>query len=49
MKIGIDCRMYGLKHAGIGRYIVNLVEELLKNDQINEYVLFTRDPQDIKD
>lgn len=40
MKIGIDCRMYGLKHAGIGRYIQNLVENLLSVDDANEYVLF---------
>lgn len=42
MKIGIDCRMYGLEHAGIGRYVQNLVEELLKMDHQNEYVLFVR-------
>ncbi len=42
MKIGIDCRMMGLKHAGIGRYVENLVTELLKIDRENEYVLFTR-------
>lgn len=28
MRIGIDCRMYGLEHAGIGRYIVNLLGEM---------------------
>ncbi len=42
MKIGIDCRMMGLKHAGIGRYVENLVTEVLKIDKDNEYVLFTR-------
>lgn len=42
MKIGIDCRMYGLKHAGIGRYVENLVEELLKIDSANEYVIFVQ-------
>ena len=40
MKIGIDCRLYGPKHTGIGRYVQNLVEELLKMDSSNEYVLF---------
>ncbi|MCL5090384.1 MAG: glycosyltransferase family 4 protein [Patescibacteria group bacterium] len=40
MKIGIDCRMYGLKYAGIGRYVMNLVKELMGQDQVNEYVLF---------
>ncbi|HUW24320.1 MAG TPA: glycosyltransferase family 1 protein [Patescibacteria group bacterium] len=42
MRIGIDCRMMGLKHAGIGRYVENLVTELLKTDKDNEYILFTR-------
>ena len=28
MKIVIDARMYGLEHAGIGRYIANLIHEL---------------------
>ncbi|MBU2577766.1 glycosyltransferase family 4 protein [Patescibacteria group bacterium] len=42
MKIGIDCRMYGLKHAGIGRYVENLVTEILKKDKKNSYVLFVR-------
>ncbi len=42
MKIGIDCRMYGLKHAGIGRYVLSLVENLLVLDKENEYVLFMR-------
>lgn len=45
MKIGIDCRMYGLKHAGIGRYVENLVRELSKRqsrDKDFELVLFFR-------
>lgn len=28
MKILIDARLYGLEHAGLGRYVMNLVEEL---------------------
>lgn len=40
MKIGIDCRMYGPKHTGIGRYVQNLVENLLDLDKQNNYVLF---------
>lgn len=40
MKIGIDCRTYGPKHTGIGRYVQNLVENLLLIDESNEYVLF---------
>ncbi|MGI5826806.1 MAG: glycosyltransferase family 4 protein [Patescibacteria group bacterium] len=39
MRIGIDCRMYGLKHAGIGRYVLNLVNNLLPLDKENDYVL----------
>jgi len=27
--IGIDCRLSGVRHAGIGRYVSNLVQELL--------------------
>lgn len=42
MKIGIDCRMYGLKHGGVGRYVENLVEELYKNGNNHQYVLFVR-------
>jgi len=38
MKIGIDCRLWG--ETGIGRYIRNLVLNLQKLDQKNEYVLF---------
>lgn len=34
--------MYGLKHAGIGRYVQNLVMEILKQDKKNNYVLFVR-------
>jgi len=28
MNIGIDARMFGLKHAGIGRYVKNLINEI---------------------
>lgn len=42
MKIGIDARMYGLEHAGVGRYVMKLVETVLKFDKKNEYVLFLR-------
>ncbi len=40
MKIGIDCRLWG--QTGVGRYIRNLVSELQKIDEDNEYVLFIR-------
>lgn len=40
MRIGIDARLYGLEHAGLGRYTMKLVDELLKVDKKNDYVLF---------
>lgn len=40
MKIGIDARLYGLEHAGLGRYVMKLVDEILKLDKKNDYVLF---------
>lgn len=42
MKIVIDARMYGLEHAGIGRYVMNLVNQLEKVDKKNEYFIFLR-------
>lgn len=38
-RIGIDCRFYSL-HNGIGRYIAELLVELAKQDQDNQYILF---------
>jgi glycosyltransferase involved in cell wall biosynthesis len=29
MKLGFDARMYGLEHAGIGRYVMNLLDRLV--------------------
>ena len=40
MKIGIDARLYGPKHRGIGRYISKLIENLEQLDWGNEYVIF---------
>lgn len=42
MKIVLDARMYGLEHGGIGRYVVNLVEQLQKLDDKNDYTLLLR-------
>lgn len=42
MKILIDARLYGLEHAGLGRYVLNLVDELAKIDQINHYTILLR-------
>ncbi len=41
MKIGLDARMYGLKHAGIGRYVLNLVDQLAKVEE-HRFTLFVR-------
>ncbi len=42
MKIALDVRMWGTQHAGIGRYVENLVVNLLKQDKENSYVLLVR-------
>ena len=39
--IGIDARMYGLKNAGIGRYVENLIEEISKINFHNYRIQFT--------
>lgn len=43
MRIGIDCRMAGNRHAGIGRYIAQLVQHLLAVQNADDWVLFFRD------
>lgn len=40
MRIGIDARLYGPKHRGIGRYIQKLIENLEKIDSVNDYIVF---------
>lgn len=40
MKIGIDARLYGTKHRGIGRYVKKLVDGVVKSDLENSYVIF---------
>lgn len=42
-KIGIDCRLAGLSHAGIGRYIENLIHSLLKQGKNISWVFFFSD------
>lgn len=42
MKIGIDCRLSGITHAGIGRYIENLISRLPKEAPEIEWVYFYR-------
>lgn len=41
-KILIDARMYGLENAGIGRYIMNLINGLVNVDKENQYFLLLR-------
>lgn len=45
MRIGIDCRMFGTSFTGIGRYCHELVRNLAKHDEKNEYVLFFNSPE----
>ncbi|OGM20571.1 hypothetical protein A2714_04495 [Candidatus Woesebacteria bacterium RIFCSPHIGHO2_01_FULL_38_9] len=42
MKILIDARMYGLENSGIGRYIINLIENLKEIDHQNNYVVLLK-------
>ncbi len=42
MNILIDARLYGLEHAGIGRYVTNLVKYIPKVDKKNKYLLLLR-------
>ncbi len=42
MKIVIDARLYGLENAGIGRYVMNLINELQNLDKTNSYTLILR-------
>ena len=39
-KIGIDARLFGAGHRGIGRYTQNLIEHLEKIDNQNQYFIF---------
>jgi glycosyltransferase involved in cell wall biosynthesis len=43
MKIGIDARLSGEKHAGIGRYTQNLIDQLLIQYPKDKFVLFFYD------
>ncbi len=43
--IGIDCRMYSSSFTGIGRYTYELIHNLAKIDQQNQYFLFFNSPE----
>lgn len=47
MKIGIDCRLSGLAHAGIGRYVENLISRLPALAPQFEWVFFYNTPDQI--
>lgn len=42
MRIVIDARFYGLENAGLGRYTINLINELQKLDGQNDYLVLLR-------
>jgi hypothetical protein len=42
MKILLDARLYGLENAGLGRYLINLINELAGLDRKNEYAILLR-------
>ena len=42
MKIVIDARLYGLEHAGLGRYVINLINQIEKLDTKNDFYLLLR-------
>ena len=41
-RIGIDARFYGPIGKGLGRYIQEIVDNIVKLDQVSEYVVFLR-------
>ncbi len=45
MRIGIDCRLSGIEHAGIGRYIEELVRELVTHEEITWVLFFHKSNQ----
>ncbi len=49
MRIGIDCRLSGLNHAGIGRYIENLTRRLPKLNSEIDWVYFYADNSQLLD
>jgi glycosyltransferase involved in cell wall biosynthesis len=48
-KIGIDCRLSGNAHAGIGRYIEELIIRLPKIDKNKQWILFFYSRQQAND
>ena len=44
-KIGLDLRLYGTRHGGIGRYCMELFPRILEMDKVNKYVAFLNKKQ----
>ena len=42
MRIVVDARLYGLENAGIGRYIINLINQIENLDKENKYFILLR-------
>jgi len=42
MRILLDGRLYGLENAGLGRYVINLIEGLAEIDDKNQYLILLR-------
>jgi len=42
MKIFIDARLYGLENAGVGRYLINLIEEIKKLGNEEKFVILLK-------
>lgn len=42
MKILIDARFYGLENAGIGRYVMNLIDNLVLQDKDGSYLILLK-------
>lgn len=42
MKILLDARLYGSENTGLGRYVMNLVDNLAKIDRHNSYTILLR-------
>jgi glycosyltransferase involved in cell wall biosynthesis len=42
MKILIDARLYGLENAGLGRYLINLISNLVRIDDHNSYTILLK-------
>lgn len=46
MNIGLDLRLFGIQHGGIGRYCRELFPRILEMDKGNNYFLFANEKND---